>query len=713
MNRTKTLSVLGLALLLASCTGTKQNPYEDKVNHLVAEMTLQEKIDQMIFDAPYNERLGIPAMMHGECLHGLVYPGATNFPQAIALGSTWDPALIKQTSECIAKEARAVGITHCYSPNLDVSIGNPRNGRTEESYAEDPYLVTQIGVAFIKGLQGEGKERFDKNHIIATAKHFVAYSESRTGRNGDFVDVSMRRLKEIHFPPFIAAVKEAKVGAIMPAHQDLNGVPCHMNKWLLDDVLRKEWGFDGFIVSDNIDVSRLHTIHKVSENRTQSSVLGLEAGVDLDLVLGKKEKHKSYCMNLLKDTVAKNPEILKLIDRSVKRLLTAKYELGLFDQKQDDAQQPEVVSTPEAQELALKVAEKAVILLKNENNILPLDKKKIKSIAVIGPNAGEELHPTLKNHIVQSGDYSDMPPYYTSVVEGIQAKVGKGVKVNYAEGCSLVDENRNTIDDAVRAARQSDVVIMAVGENTMICGEGRDRDNVNFYGRQTELINKVAATGKPIVMVLLGGRQLCIEEEAKKVNAIIEGWYLGMRTGDALANVIFGDVNPGGKLTVTFPRNIGQLPKSYLTKPKFTGQGHGNFFKSTDEPLFAFGYGLSYTTFEYSNIALSADRIKAGQPVEVTLDLKNTGNYDGDEVVQVYVTDDVASVGRYDKLLKAFKRVSVKKGETKKVTLTLAPESFEMFDVNLNKVIEPGSFTIHVGASSRAQDLTTKKLYIE
>lgn len=700
-----------LLLVGVSCAETpkeKEQVIAQRVSDLMAQMTLQEKLEQLVFNAEANERLGIPLMTSSESLHGLWVEGATVFPQAIALGSTWEPELLTEMNSYVAKEARSIGISHCFSPNLDIYIGDARYGRVEESYGEDPYLVSRMGVAFINGLQGVGDERFDENHIIATAKHFAAYPENRTGINGAYADVSLRNMYELHLPPFMAAVKEAKVSSIMPAHQDLNGVPCHMNVWLLKDLLRDEWGFDGFLVSDNNDISRLQDMHKIAQNRTEAAIYGLKAGVDMDLVLDKHPDRTSYSMAVLADTLASDPSLMKYVDANVRNILTAKFRLGLFDS--EPVKNKTIVSTKEAQEAALKIAQKAVILLKNSGKTLPLDSDKLRSIAVIGPNAGEKLNPL--GRYIQTGSYSGRPPYYTSIVEGIEAKVGDKITVNYAAGCDFLSNSKAGFAEAVAAARRSDVVVLAVGGSVETCGEGKDRDNINLTGMQRELIAEISKVGKPIVMVMLSGRPLSIESEVEQVDALVHGWYLGMRTGDAVADVLFGDYNPGGKLTVTIPRNIGQLPVTYLQKPDFVGYGKGQYLNSSKAPLFAFGYGLSYTTFDYSNLSISADNIRVGESVVVSVDVTNSGDRDGEEVVQLYIKDEFATVGRYTKMLKAFRRVAIKRGETKRVEFELTPDKFELYDINYNRVIEPGDFTIYVGSSSRDEDLNPLSLTV-
>ena len=698
---------------IQSCSKSNGLSYPDKkvgqkVEDLLKQMTLDEKIAELTQDAPANRRLGIPMMRYSECLHGLWLDDATNYPQAIALGSTWEPELIKEMTTQIAKEARAVNITHCYSPNLDVLSGDPRYGRVEESYGEDPYLVSRMGVAFIQGLQGMGEEQFDENHILATAKHYVGYPENRRGINGGFSDMSEGRLREVYLPPFEAAIKEAQVGAIMPGHQDFNGVPCHMNSWLIDDILRGELGFNGFIVSDNNDVLRLNTMHNIAENPTEAAILGLKTGIDMDLVIGKYPEFSAYTSGRLKDTVENNPELEKYIDRSVKRILTAKFKLGLFEDinKQHSFK---IVSTPESQDVALKIAQKAIILLKNarlpgqENSLLPIDKSKLKSIAVIGPNAKEVVR---GGKIVQLGGYSGMPPYYTSVLEGITKKLdGSSVEINYAQGCDLLSDSKDGFAEAISAAKKSDVVVLALGGSSQTCGEGIDRSELDLIGVQNELVEAIHQTGKPIVVVLINGRPLTINYIAENIPAILETWYLGMRSGEAIADALFGNVNPGGKLTVSFPRSVGQLPVTYLERPDFIGSGKGLYRFSDKSPLFSFGYGLSYTTFEYGTPVLSESKIKANGKSVVSVEVKNTGTREGDEVVQMYVRDNYASVGRYNKMLKGFERITLKPGETKTISFELNSENLSLLNQEMKKVVEPGDFTIYIGASSREQDL--------
>jgi beta-glucosidase len=710
---------LFFAILFISCISSKETQLSTnleteidiKVKNLLSKMTLEEKIAEMTQDAPANDRLGIPFMKFGEGLHGLWFDGVTVYPQAIACGSTWDPELIKKMASQTALEARALNITHLYSPNLDVISGDARYGRVEESFGEDPYLVSKMGVAFIQGMQGMGNERFDKNHVLATAKHFVGYPENRRGINGGFSDMSERRLREIFLPPFEAAVKEAQVGCIMPGHQDFNGVPCHMNTWLLKDVLKGELGFDGFIVSDNNDVGRLQTMHFIPKTRTEAAILGLKAGIDIDLVLGKSLNLYAYHENVLKDTLSKNSDLVKYVDQSVTRILKAKYKLGLFDSKLKDAKKDTIVSTKEHQEFSYEMAKKAIILLKNENNLLPLDITKIKSLAIIGPNAHEEKPE--KGTYSLLGGYSGLPPYYISVLDGLKNKVGNNIQINYAEGCSLISNSKAGFPDAIAAAKKSDAVILVIGGSRKTGGEGVDRDDLDLVGVQQELVEAIYKTGKPIIAVLINGRPLSINYVAENIPSILETWYLGMRSGDAIAEAIFGDTNPGGKLTVSFPRSVGQIPVTYLERPDFIGTGKGLYKDSDKSPLFPFGYGLSYTTFSYNNPTLNNPIITIDGNTTVSIDVTNTGARTGDEVVQMYVRDDFASVGRYHKMLKGFKRITLQPGETKTVTFSLGFNELNILNQQMKKVVEPGTFTILIGASSLEKDLQKSILTVK
>jgi len=743
----KLLTALSLLLSWGSITFSLEiTPYknpelsiEERVNDLIGRMTIEEKALQLASFFPNgNIRLDIPHLQAGEALHGVCLPKATCFPQAIALASTWDPELIERMANIIAKEARALGVHHVYSPMLGV-VRDPRWGRTEESYGEDPYLVSRIGVAFIKGLQGTGKNLFDKNHIIATAKHFVADGEPIGGLNGSAFDVSERSLHEVFLPPFKAAVEEAKVGCIMPAHHSLNGLPCHANKHIMVDILKDTYGFKGFVVSDNNDILNLVNFMRVAKTTTEAARLSLESGVDTELAWQRPwAKGRTYGQPLV-EAVKKGIIPVELLDRAVKNVFRAKFKLGLFDNGQQikpwqdykvsgDKGRPdykevtyadsirgrdlgndyfnqldhltnprqdanEILNDPSHNKMALDVARKAIILLKNENNLLPLDKGKLKRIAVIGPNADEE---------VLGGYSTPKVRYFVSVLDGIINHVGHKVEVFYAQGVSLEDLEWENIDEAVAIARKSDVVVLVIGGNEITCKENEDRDYLSLVGKQQELAEAVYATGKPIVVVLLHGRPLAVEWIKEHIPVIIEGWYLGQETGNAVADVLFGGVNPGGKLPITIPRNVGQVPTYYN---RLRSGRPGCYFRSTTKPLWPFGHGLSYTTFEYSNLEVV---VTFPSSAIVKVDLTNTGSRAGDEVVQLYISDEYCSVVRPPLELKRFKRISLRPGETKTVTFTLAKDAFAFYDEKKSDwVVEPGTFKIMVGSS--CQDIRLSK----
>lgn len=648
-------------------------------------------------------RLGIPALFHEEALHGLMAKDATSFPQAIALGSTWDPQLVRQIYAVAACEMRARGSNYALTPDLDLAR-DPRWGRTEESFGEDPYLVSRMGVAAVLGLQG-ASVNIDNEHIIATVKHFTAHGQPQGGRNCAPVNVSMRELRENFLPPFRAAVIEGGVQSVMASYNEIDSIPSHCNRWLLHDLLRTEWGFAGFVTSDGWGIGQLDTVHHVAANKSEAAKLAIEAGVDSEI--------------LCPDSFQFLPELVKsgkvkesIIDRALARVLRSKFNLGLFENPYVDPDAAEhIVGCPEHRKLALEAAHKSIILLKNTGNLLPLHTDKLEKIAVIGPNAAG-LH---------LGGYSYIPAHSITVLEGIRQKAGNKIEVLYHEGChitkqpsdwrlwwqneiDLVDpaEDDNRIDEAVALARQVDVAILVIGGNEGTCREAwddkhpGDRDDLNLLGRQNELVLRIVETGTPVVVVLINGRPLTINDIADQVPAIIEAWYPGQEGGAAIADVLFGEVNPGGKLTVTFPRSVGQLPVYYNHKPSAT---RGYLFTKT-EPLFPFGFGLSYTTFSYSNIRLSKNCIHADESVTVSVDITNSGPVDGDEIVQLYIRDRVSSVTRPVMELKDFRRVHFKTGEAQTVSFTLTPEKLAFYDINMQQVVEPGEFDIMIGTSS-------------
>lgn len=645
-------------------------------------------------------RLAIPAIIHEEALHGMMAKGATSFPQAIALSSTWDVKLVEDVFSAVAAEVRTRGAQQVLAPVLGPAR-DPRWGRTEETWGEDPYHNARMGEACIRGFQGPGPE-IGADRVIATAKHFAVHSQPEGGENCAPGNYSARVVHEVFLPPFETAIMQARAMSVMASYNEIDGIPSHANKWLLGRILRQEWGFQGYVVSDYDGVQQLMTLHHVADTPEEAARRALEAGVDIELPNGD-------CYKTLLNQVQIGLVAEALLDRAVARILTAKFSLGLFENPFVDPDYAVQVSgNTDHRKLALQAAREAIILLKNENNLLPLDKKKIRSIAVMGPNAG----------VCILGEYSGEPTQTVSILEGIKNKVGGHMKVNYAEGCKItenplgweVDEitlpspaaDEQEIKKAVQAARESDVALVAIGGNEQTSREEwatthlGDRDSLDLIGRQLDLVKAVQATGKPVIVFLINGRPLSINYIAERIPAVLEGWYLGEQTGNAVADVIFGDYNPSGKLPITIPRSAGGLPAFYNYKPS----ARRGYLFTKPGPLFPFGHGLSYTTFEYSNLKLSPVAIGPQGETEVSVDVKNTGPVAGSEVAQLYIRDEVSSVTRPVKELKGFERITLKPGETKTVRFTLAFQELSFLNEAMERVVEPGMFDVMVGTSS-------------
>lgn len=702
---------------------------QKKIDALIAAMTVEEKAAQLASFYPNgNVRLNIPHMQAGECLHGVVANGATSFPSAIALGSTWDPALAEKEATVIAKEARALGIQHCYTPMLGV-VRDARWGRFEEAYGEDPFLVSRIGVGFINGLQGKGTRRFDKDHVLATAKHFVADGEPLLGANGAAVEISLRSLHEIHLPPFRAAVEEAHVGAIMPAHHILNGTPCHINSYTLDTILRKTYGFDGLIVSDNNDIRWVQDRFHITDIREELMKMSLAAGVHTELAFKEAWTERRIYGAALVNAVKKGAVPMRLLDNAVRKVLQVKYMMHLQDdettspkdivlEKKDTKTADEsdvffkdisgsfahprkdyrtTLNDPSHDELALEVARKAIILLKNQNDLLPLKKDNF-SIAVIGPNADT----------VRLGTYSTLQPkFFVTVRQGLETLKGAGATITYEKGCDIQSNSTGKIDAAVALAKRSDVAVIVLGDDEKTVMENVDRDDITLPGIQQQLLEKVTATGTPVILVLLHGRPVAIQWAKEHVPAILDGWFLGQATGTAIAEAIFGLINPGGKLTVTYPRNVGQEPAFYNMLPPGRPR---TLWNASSEPTYCFGYGLSYTTFSYSGITLSKPSLTAKDTVYASVRITNTGKIKGDEIAQFYVHDDVCSLVRPIKELKGFKRITLEPGASETVRFPICTRSLEFWK-NGHWTTEPGTFTIMIGPSS--EKFTTAKLELK
>jgi beta-glucosidase len=648
-------------------------------------------------------RLGIPALFFGEGLHGYMEYGSTSFPETLGMASTWDPELVKRVYTAISDEAGSRGAGQLFAPDLDIAR-DPRWGRTEETYGEDPYLVSRMGVAMVEGLQGDSF-MIDRHHVMATAKHFAVHGQPEGGTNTAPGNFSERIIRENFLVPFEAAVKEAHVGSVMMSYNEIDGVPSSINHWLIDQNLRHDWRFDGYVASDDGALNGLILEHHVAHDADEAARLALDAGVDFDLA--DMPVYRTLIAQVKQGTVPESK-----LDQAVSRVLAAKFRLGLFDNPYVDPDYAERVNNSEEhRQLALEAARKAFVLLKNDKNLLPLNLGKLKTVAVIGPNAAD----------VHLGGYSRDPGFGISILDGIRARVGNKATVLFSQGCKvttappgyrgfwadgveLVDPSTQTasIQQAAETARKSDVAIVVVGEDESTdreaWSEGHlgDRDSLDLLGAQDDLVKAVVATGTPTVVILSNGRPLAINYIAQNVPAILEDWFPGEEGGEAAAEVLFGDVNPGGKLPITFPHSVGDLPDYYNHKPS---QNRSYEFGHR-EPLFPFGFGLSYTTFKFENLRAEPEKIPAGGTAKVSVDIVNTGTREGDEVAQLYLHQQVASVTQPVMQLKGFERITLKPGERRTVEFTVTPQMLQIFNLDMRRVVEPGVFDLMVGPSS-------------
>ena len=654
-------------------------------------------------------RLGIPILMHEEALHGYVARGATSFPQSIALASTWDPPLLERVFSVAAREMRARGATLALAPVVDVAR-DPRWGRIEETYGEDPYLVGEMGLAAIRGFQGT-RLPLPQDKIMVTLKHMTGHGQPENGTNVGPAHLGQRELRETFFPPFERAVKELPVRSVMASYNEIDGVPSHANPWLLRDVLKKEWGFKGAVVSDYFAINELVTRHKMFGNVKDAAERAIRSGVDVET-----PDPQGYANLTALVREGRVPQAL--VDDAVRRILRLKFESGLFEHPYPDVATAEAkTATADAIALAREAAQRAIVLLKNDKGVLPLNASRIRRIAVLGTHARD----------TPIGGYSDQPKHVVSVLEGLQNAAQGRFQVDYAEGVRLTESrcwscdevklvdpavNRQLIPQAVQTARKADVVVMVLGDNEQLSREAwadnhlGDRSSLDLVGQQEELARAVLALGKPTVVILLNGRPLAVNYLAANAPALIEGWYLGQETGNALADVMFGKVDPGGKLPVSIARSVGQLPIYYNHKPT---SRRGYLFDTT-APLYPFGYGLSYTTFSISTPRLAHATVRNGENVQVSVDVTNTGRRWGDEVVQLYLHDDEASVTRPVIELKRFRRVSLQPGEKQTLTFELKPDDLALWNMDMRRVVEPGTFTISVGPNS--VDLKSVKLTV-
>jgi beta-glucosidase len=687
-------------------------PWKGKGAREMAELT--NAIQKFFIET---SRLGIPVFFHEECLHGHAAQDGTSFPQPIALGATFNPALLEKLFAMTAAETRARGAHQALTPVVDVAR-DPRWGRVEETYGEDPFLVSQMGIAAVRGFQGDGRFK-NKNRVIATLKHFAAHGQPESGMNCAPVNISERVLRETFLFTFKQAIEKAGALSVMASYNEIDGVPSHANEWLLRDVLRKEWKFKGFVVSDYYSIWELHHRpethgHFIARDKRHACELAVKAGVNIEFP-------EPDCYLHLTELVRK--KILKesQLDELIAPMLFWKFQMGLFDDPYVAPAEAEKLTRCAAhRQLALQAARESITLLKNENNLAPLDLTQCKTIAVIGPNANRSL----------LGGYSGAPRHDVTVLEGIRDKVGDRARVLYSEGCKITvggswqqdeviasdpDEDRKQIAEAVQIANQADVIVLAIGGNEQTSREAwnlkhmGDRASLDLIGRQNELVQAMLATGKPVIVFLFNGRPLSIVELAATAPVIFECWYLGQECGHAVADVLFGEFNPGGKLPITIPRSVGHLPAYYNHKPSAR---RGYLFDDVS-PLFAFGFGLSYTTFEFKNARLKKKKIRRADSTQVLVDVANTGPRAGTETVQLYIRDLVSSVTRPVKELRGFQKIELQPGESKTVALDITPESLAFYDLRMNYVVEPGEFEIMVGNSSRDCDLQKVILKVE
>jgi beta-glucosidase len=644
-------------------------------------------------------RLGIPIVMHEESLHGYVARDATSFPQAIALASTWDPALLTRVFSVAAREMRARGAILALAPVVDIAR-DPRWGRIEETYGEDPVLVSEMGLAAIRGFQGTSLP-LAPDKVFVTLKHMTGHGQPENGTNVGPAELGEREIRTDFLLPFERAVKELPVRSVMASYNEIDGIPSHANKWLLTDVLRGEWGYKGAVVSDYYAIRELVARHHMFGDIRDAAVRALDSGVDAETPDGEAYSH-------LPELVGSGRVPIAEVDEAVRRMLRMKFESGLFEHPFVDAGAADAkTATPDAVALAREAAREAIVLLKNDQHVLPLDASRIRRMAVIGTHARD----------TPIGGYSDVPRHVVSVLEGMRNAANGRFEVDYSEGVRITENrvwaqdevrlvdpavNRRLIAEAVEAARKADVVVMVLGDNEETSREAwadnhlGDRDSLDLIGQQEDLARAIFALGKPTIVMLLNGRPLSVNYLAQNAPALLEGWYLGQETGNAVADVVFGRFDPGGKLPVSIARSVGQLPVFYNHKPT----ARRGYLFGTTAPLYPFGYGLSYTSFEMSAPRLDRPSIRAGDIVRVSVDVTNTGARAGDEVVQLYVRDDEASVTRPVIELKHFRRVTLAPGERRTIGFDIGPADLWLWDVHMKRVIEPGTFTISAGPNS-------------
>lgn len=664
-----------------------------------------------------NTRLRIPALIHEECCSGYMARNATCFPQTIGVACTWEPQLAAAMADVVRQQMRAAGAHQGLSPLLDVTR-DPRWGRTEETYGEDPYLVARMGVEFVRGLQGHDW----REGVLATGKHFVGYGASEGGMNWAPPHINARELDEVYLFPFEAAVAEAGLMSIMNAYHELDGVPCGGSHYLLTELLRNRWGFDGIVVSDYFAVNQLHVFHQIVADKQSAAIKALAAGLDVELP-------STDCYGApLREAVESGRIDMALVDQSVARHLRMKFMLGLFENPYVDAGRAAAVfDTPEQRQLARTIAQKSIVLLKNDGDLLPLPKT-IRSLAVIGPSAdsvrnliGDYAYPchveSLAEMAAVGGNVFDTPQPegmeladtfvpIKSILQVLTERLAPATKLHYAQGCGILDPAEADFGAAITAARSAEVAVVVVGDRaglTAPCttGEARDRAELGLPGVQQQLIQALQATGTPLVVVLVNGRPAAIPWIDEHVPAIVEAWLPSEEGAEAVADVLLGDYNPGGKLAITVPRGVGQVPIYYAHKASGgRSQWKIEYVEMSNQPLYPFGHGLSYTSFTLDNLRCDHDEVRAGEPITLSLDVTNTGAVAGDEVVQLYIRVPSASVTRPVKELKGFQRLHLEAGERRCVRFVLPVNACAYLDETMQLVIEPGVLELMIGTSS-------------
>lgn len=640
-------------------------------------------------DQAMQSRLKIPLLFGQDVIHGF----RTTFPIPLGETATWDMNLIEKSARIAAIEASAYGIHWTFAPMVDIGR-DPRWGRVMEGAGEDTYLGTLVGKARVKGFQGNGLG--NKDAVMACAKHFAAYGAAVGGRDYNSVDMSLRQLHETYLPPF-KAVSDMGVATFMNSFNDINGIPATGNKYLQRDLLKGAWNFQGFVVSDWGSIGEMIP-HGFAKDNKDAALKAIIAGSDMDM------ESRSY-INHLAELVKEGKVDIQLVDDAVRRILTKKYELGLFDDPYrfiNEKREKEQANNPEHRKFAREIGAKSIVLLKNENQLLPLSPT-TKKVAIIGPFAKA----TVENHGFWSISFPDDSQRIVTQFDGIKAQLDKNSELLYAKGCNANDNDKSLFAEAVETAKKADVVIMTLGEGHAMSGEAKSRSNIHFSGVQEDLLKEIAKTGKPIILMINAGRPLVFDWASENIPTIVYTWWLGTEAGNSIADILFGKINPGGKLPMTFPRTEGQIPiyyNHYNTGRPAKNNTDRNYVSAyidlDNDPAYPFGFGLSYTTFQYSDVNVSATQLKGNQTLTASVTLTNSGNYDGEEVVQLYIRDLVGKVVRPVKELKGFQKIFLKKGESKTVSFNITPEDLKFYDDELNFDWESGEFDIMIGTNS-------------